>query len=108
MEYLWLFLKIDGAEQEIIRLTAMYFLFCTSYMIGRTYTSHVFVRTYASQMLIRTYRPIAESLREFENMRKGKYGASEATLRMKMDMTSPNPNMWDQVRCSKSHDNQTI
>lgn len=42
-------------------------------------------------------RPIEESLREFENMRKGKYGASEATLRMKMDMTSPNPNMWDQV-----------
>ena len=46
---------------------------------------------------IRTRSPIEESLREFENMRKGKYGASEATLRMKMDMLSPNPNMWDQV-----------
>ena len=42
-------------------------------------------------------RPITESLREFENMRKGKYDASEATLRLKMDMTSSNPNMWDQV-----------
>lgn len=42
-------------------------------------------------------RPIEESLREFENMRKGKYAAGEAVLRMKMDMTSPNPNMWDQV-----------
>lgn len=42
-------------------------------------------------------RPIAESLREFENMRKGKYAANEVTLRMKMDMYSPNPNMWDQV-----------
>ena len=41
-------------------------------------------------------RPIEESLREFENMRKGKYGASDATLRMKMDMYSVNPNMWDQ------------
>ena len=30
-------------------------------------------------------------------MRLGKYEASAATLRMKMDMTSPNPNMWDQV-----------
>lgn len=30
-------------------------------------------------------------------MRKGKYAANEATLRMKMDMLSPNPNMWDQV-----------
>lgn len=42
-------------------------------------------------------RPIEESLAEFENMRKGKYSASAATLRLKMDMTSPNPNMWDQV-----------
>jgi glutaminyl-tRNA synthetase len=42
--------------------------------------------------------PIEENLREFENMKKGKYAASTATLRMKMDMTSPNPNMWDQVR----------
>lgn len=43
-------------------------------------------------------RPIEESLIEFERMRTGRYGGSEATLRMKMDMTSPNPNMWDQVR----------
>ena len=42
-------------------------------------------------------RPVAESLKEFDNMKNGKYGASDATLRMKMDMTSPNPNMWDQV-----------
>jgi len=42
-------------------------------------------------------RPIEESLRLFEDMRKGKFTESGATLRMKMDMTSPNPNMWDQV-----------
>lgn len=42
-------------------------------------------------------RPIAESLKEFENMKKGKYAANQATLRLKMDMLSPNPNMWDQV-----------
>jgi glutaminyl-tRNA synthetase len=36
-------------------------------------------------------------LKEFENMKKGKYGSGQATLRMKMDMLSPNPNMWDQV-----------
>ena len=34
-------------------------------------------------------------------MRKGKYAANEATLRMKMDMLSPNPNMWDQVTIIK-------
>ncbi len=28
---------------------------------------------------------------------QGKFGASDCTLRMKMDMYSPNPNMWDQV-----------
>jgi hypothetical protein len=44
------------------------------------------------------YRPVEESLREFENMKNGKYDANKATLRMKMDMLSPNPNMWDQVR----------
>jgi hypothetical protein len=38
-----------------------------------------------------------ESLREFENMRLGKYASGAATLRMKMEMNSPNPNMWDQV-----------
>jgi glutaminyl-tRNA synthetase len=42
-------------------------------------------------------RPVEESLKEFDNMRKGMYGASDATLRMKMDMSSPNPNMWDQI-----------
>jgi glutamyl/glutaminyl-tRNA synthetase len=31
-------------------------------------------------------------------MKNGKCGASDATLRLKMDMLSPNPNMWDQVR----------
>ena len=30
-------------------------------------------------------------------MRLGKYNSSEATLRLKMDMYSVNPNMWDQV-----------
>eukprot|EP00605_Chrysophyceae_sp_TOSAG23-4_P001647 GSChrysophyteH1.ASY1.ANO1.1808.1 assembled CDS len=42
-------------------------------------------------------RPIVESLKDFEDMRKGKFGASDCTLRMKIDMTSPNPNMWDPV-----------
>jgi hypothetical protein len=34
----------------------------------------------------------------FEDMRNGKVEANAATLRLKMDMASPNPNMWDQVR----------
>jgi tRNA synthetases class I (E and Q), catalytic domain len=30
-------------------------------------------------------------------MRKGKLEENAATLRLKMDMASPNPNMWDQI-----------
>mmetsp|Transcript_10955 Transcript_10955/g.20126 ORF Transcript_10955/g.20126 Transcript_10955/m.20126 type:complete len:794 (-) Transcript_10955:162-2543(-) len=40
-------------------------------------------------------RPIKESLYEFEKMRRGYYGEGEAILRLKMDITHDNPNMWD-------------
>ncbi|KAJ5083697.1 hypothetical protein N7456_013124 [Penicillium angulare] len=40
-------------------------------------------------------RPIEESLAEFQAMRDGKYKAGEAALRMKQDITNPNPQMWD-------------
>lgn len=43
------------------------------------------------------HSPVEENLKKFDDMRLGKYGASEATLRLKMDMYSTNPNMWDQV-----------
>ncbi|RKP16618.1 hypothetical protein ROZALSC1DRAFT_31474, partial [Rozella allomycis CSF55] len=42
-------------------------------------------------------RPVEESLKEFEKMKNGEYEQGEAVLRMKMDMNSPNPNMWDLV-----------
>ncbi|KAJ2759379.1 Glutaminyl-tRNA synthetase, partial [Coemansia nantahalensis] len=40
-------------------------------------------------------RPVAESLAEFQKMKDGRYGESEATLRMKMDLEDGNPMMWD-------------
>lgn len=40
-------------------------------------------------------KPIEQSLREFEDMKLGKYNPGEITLRMKQDMESPNPVMWD-------------
>ena len=40
-------------------------------------------------------KPIEQSLREFEDMRTGKYEPGQMTLRMKQDMTHPNPVMWD-------------
>ncbi|KAH9972938.1 glutamine-tRNA ligase [Lactifluus volemus] len=42
-------------------------------------------------------RPIEESLREFENMKLGKYKPGEAILRMKQDLDDPNPQMWDMI-----------
>ncbi|CRG86264.1 glutaminyl-tRNA synthetase [Talaromyces islandicus] len=40
-------------------------------------------------------RPIEESLAGFRAMRDGKYGPQEALLRMKQDLESENPQMWD-------------
>ncbi|KAE9363166.1 glutaminyl-tRNA synthetase [Stipitochalara longipes BDJ] len=40
-------------------------------------------------------RPIPESLTEFRAMRAGKYQPQEAVLRMKQDLESSNPQMWD-------------
>ncbi|OJJ00302.1 hypothetical protein ASPVEDRAFT_39744 [Aspergillus versicolor CBS 583.65] len=40
-------------------------------------------------------RPTEESLVEFRAMQVGKYAPKEATLRMKQDLESGNPQMWD-------------
>lgn len=42
-------------------------------------------------------RSVEESLREFENMKLGKYKPGEAILRMKQDLDDPNPQMWDLI-----------
>lgn len=42
-------------------------------------------------------RPIEQSLEEFRKMKNGFYKPGEATLRMKQDLTSPNPQMWDLI-----------
>jgi hypothetical protein len=42
-------------------------------------------------------RPVEESIKLFEDMRKGKFAEGKATLRMKGDMNAANPQMWDLV-----------
>ena len=42
-------------------------------------------------------RPIEESVRLFDDMRRGKFEEGAATLRMKGDLSHPNPQMWDLV-----------
>lgn len=42
-------------------------------------------------------RPIEESLKLFEEMRRGMIEEGKTTLRMKQDMQSDNPNMYDLI-----------
>ncbi|KAK9453839.1 tRNA synthetases class I, catalytic domain-containing protein [Dipodascopsis uninucleata] len=42
-------------------------------------------------------KSVEQSLKEFREMRDGKYKPGEATMRMKMDLEDPNPQMWDLV-----------
>eukprot|EP01090_Pellita_catalonica_P019757 TRINITY_DN6812_c0_g1_i1.p1 TRINITY_DN6812_c0_g1~~TRINITY_DN6812_c0_g1_i1.p1 ORF type:complete len:816 (+),score=186.40 TRINITY_DN6812_c0_g1_i1:44-2491(+) len=42
-------------------------------------------------------RPIEESLKLFADMRRGLFAEGECTLRMKQDLSNPNPCMWDHV-----------
>lgn len=42
-------------------------------------------------------RPVAENLAEFAKMREGRYSEGEAVLRLKMDWSSGNTNMWDLI-----------
>lgn len=42
-------------------------------------------------------RSVEDNLTEFRAMRDGKYKPGEATLRMKQDLASPSPQMWDLV-----------
>jgi glutaminyl-tRNA synthetase len=41
------------------------------------------------------FRPIDESLELFEEMKNGKYGNNDMTLRMKGDLDNPNTTLWD-------------
>lgn len=42
-------------------------------------------------------RPVEENVREFERMREGAYPEKSAVLRLKIDLTSGNPYLWDPV-----------
>ncbi|KAH9185035.1 hypothetical protein AeNC1_012989 [Aphanomyces euteiches] len=42
-------------------------------------------------------RSVEENLVHFEKMRRGEYAEGAASLRLKMQLESPNPNMWDFV-----------
>ncbi|KAI0265828.1 glutamine-tRNA ligase [Gloeopeniophorella convolvens] len=86
--------QLYGLAVELVRRDKAYVCHCTGEEIhahrggddggARTACAH---RT----------RPVEESLREFENMKTGKYQPGEAILRMKEDLDDPNPQMWDLI-----------
>ncbi|KAF8842731.1 glutaminyl-tRNA synthetase [Paxillus ammoniavirescens] len=49
----------------------------------------------APRACIHRDRPVEESLTEFKKMKDGFYRPKEAFLRMKQDLSDPNPQMWD-------------
>lgn len=49
------------------------------------------------QACVHRDRPIAESLAEFQKMKDGFYKPNQAVLRMKQDLASGNPYMWDLI-----------
>lgn len=51
----------------------------------------------APKPCIHRERPIEESLAEFERMKNGEFAEKTACLRMKMDLSSGNPYMWDTI-----------
>ncbi|KAF9779998.1 glutaminyl-tRNA synthetase [Thelephora terrestris] len=42
-------------------------------------------------------RPVADSLADFQKMKEGEFAPGEAVLRMKQDLESGNPQMWDLI-----------
>jgi glutaminyl-tRNA synthetase len=42
-------------------------------------------------------RPVDENVRDFERMKNGEFPEKGACLRMKIDLTSGNPYLWDPV-----------
>lgn len=98
--------------EELIRRDAAYVCHCSSTLLFNHPLFHLLMRHSTSENEIAQQRgggkgatprytcdhrnrSSEESLAEFRAMRDGKYGPQEALLRMKQDMTSNNPQMWD-------------
>ena len=95
---------------ELIRRDKAYVCHCTG--VSRLSLSHSLVYPCVGEEIhahrggddggartacIHRKRSVEESLREFENMKLGKYKPGEAILRMKQDLDDPNPQMWDLI-----------
>lgn len=76
---------------ELIKRDKAYVCHCTQEQIKADRGEKIS----APKACLHRSRPIQESLDEFKKMADGYYRPKEANLRMKMDLTDGNPQMWD-------------
>jgi glutaminyl-tRNA synthetase len=76
---------------ELIKRDKAYVCHCTQEQIKADRGEKIS----APKACVHRSRPIQESLDEFKRMTDGYYRPKEANLRMKMDLTDGNPQMWD-------------
>jgi glutaminyl-tRNA synthetase len=88
------FQRLYDLACELVRRDKAYICFCTA--------EEQLAYRGGAQSQVRTAcphrdRPVADSLADFERMRQGAFKKGEVTLRMKQDLASGNPHMWDMV-----------
>ncbi|KAL1760102.1 tRNA synthetases class I, catalytic domain-containing protein [Schizophyllum commune] len=86
------FQQLYDLAVELIRRDKAYVCHCTQEEIKQARGEKTGQKPKAC---VHRTRPIAESLKEFEAMKDGKYRPKEANLRMKQDLEDGNPQMWD-------------
>ncbi|KAH8611645.1 tRNA synthetases class I (E and Q) catalytic domain [Trypanosoma vivax] len=99
--------KWMGWEPDWVTFSSDYFQRLYDFAVqlikdGKAYVDHSTVEEIKKQRENREESPwrnrsVEESLKHFEYMRQGRYAEGDATLRMKIDMKSDNPNMRDFV-----------
>lgn len=88
------FQRLYDLATELIRKDKAYMCYCTA---EEQFQHRGGKESKARTACAHRSAPIEDSLREFARMRAGEYKKGEATLRMKMDLSSGNPQMWDLI-----------
>ncbi|KIJ20332.1 hypothetical protein PAXINDRAFT_166411 [Paxillus involutus ATCC 200175] len=83
--------QLYGLSIELIKRNKAYVCHCSQEQMKADRGEKVA----APRACIHRDRPVEESLTEFKKMKDGFYRPKEAFLRMKQDLSDPNPQMWD-------------
>lgn len=85
--------------EKLISKGLAYVCFCTPEEVKEQRGASADGKSKGGERFACSHREMAvdKALEEFRAMRDGKYKPGEATLRMKQDLSNPNPQMWDLV-----------